>query len=79
MLVLIHVVSYRGRPLTRVELRVCEELNIMFAVARDNVVALQMQRDIAERVGVAVNIQRPHVTNTSAVLMELVAEEMREI
>jgi hypothetical protein len=51
----------------------------MFAVARDNVIALQMQRDIAERVGVAVNIQRPHVTSASAVLMELVAEEMREI
>lgn len=51
----------------------------MFAVAWDNVVALQMQRDIAERVRVAVNVQRPHVASTSAILMELVAEEMRKI
>jgi hypothetical protein len=51
----------------------------VFAVAWDNVVSLQMQRDVAERVRVAVNIQRPHVASTSAVLMELIAEEMRKV
>lgn len=51
----------------------------MFAISRCDVVALEVERDIAKRIRVAVDVQRPHVTGTTAIVMQLLAEEMRKV
>lgn len=65
--------------LTRVELRICIQLDEMFAISRCNVVALEVQRDIAKCIWIAVDVQRPHATSTTAIVMQLLAEEMRKV
>jgi len=65
--------------LTRVELRICIQLDEMFAISRCDVVALEVERDIAKRIRVAVDVQRPHATGATAIVMQLLAEEMRKV
>ena len=65
--------------LTRVELGIRIQLNEMLAISRCDVVALEVERDIAKRIRVAVDVQRPHVTGTTAIVMQLLAEEMRKV
>lgn len=51
----------------------------MFAISRCDVVALEVERDVAKRIRVAVDVQRPHATSTAAIVMQLLAEEMRKV
>jgi len=65
--------------LTRVELRICIQLDEMFAISRCDVVALEVERDIAKCIRVAVDVQRPHITGATTIVMQLLAEEMRKV
>ena len=51
----------------------------MFAISRCDVVALEVERDVAKRIRVAVDVQRPHITGATTIVMQLLAEEMREV
>lgn len=64
---------------TRVELRICKELDKMLPIARDNVVALEMQGYVAECVRVTVNIECPHFVGTATTAVKLLAEEVRKV
>jgi hypothetical protein len=63
----------------RVELRVSKQFNEVFAVSGNNVVALQMQCNVSERVGVAVDVQGPQVTSSTRIVMQLLPKELREV
>jgi len=51
----------------------------MFAISRCDVVALEVERDIAKCIRVAVDVQRPHITGATTIVMQLLAEEMRKV
>ena len=51
----------------------------MLAILGVDVVTLQMKRNVAKGIRIAVDVQRPHVTSPTAVVVELLTEEMREV
>jgi hypothetical protein len=51
----------------------------MLSIARIDVVTLQVQGDVAERVWIAINVQGPYVTSATLVAVYLLAKEMGEI
>ena len=54
---------------TRVELRVCKELDEVLPIARDYVVALEVQSYVAKRIRITVDIQCPHFVGTAAIVV----------
>lgn len=54
---------------TRVELCISKKLDEVHAVTRHNVVALEVESYVAERLGIAVDVQRFHVVGTAAITM----------
>jgi hypothetical protein len=51
----------------------------MLSIARIDVVSLQVQCNVAERVWVAINVQGPYVASATLVTVYLLAKEMGEI
>lgn len=64
---------------TRVELRVCKELYKVLPIARDNVVALEVEGYVTERVRITVDIQCPHFVGTATIILQLLAKEVRKV
>ena len=51
----------------------------MFTISRCDVVALEVERDVAKCIRITVDVQRPHATGATAIVMQLLAEEMRKV
>lgn len=80
--VIVNTVRFHSQitgSLTGVELRIGKQAHEMFTIARIDMISLQMQGNVTERIWIAVNIQRLHVTSSALITMYLLSEEMREI
>jgi hypothetical protein len=42
-------------------------------------IALKVQRNVAKGIRIAIDVQRPHVASSTAIVMQLLAEEMRKV
>jgi hypothetical protein len=51
----------------------------MLTISRCNVVALEMKCNVAKSIGVAVDVQCPYVASSTAIVVQLLAEEMRKV
>jgi hypothetical protein len=65
--------------LTGVELRVREQAYKMFGIPGVDMIALQMRRDIAKRLWVAINVQRSQFTSATLTGVNLLPEKMGEV
>lgn len=51
----------------------------MLAIARDYMVALEMEGYVSKRLRIAVDVQRSHVVGTATAAMQLFAEEVGKV
>lgn len=71
-----------GRRPTGVELCISEQLDEMNPIAWLHMIALQMERDILERHGIAVDIKGPHRIRIIAILfsrLQLTLEKLGKV